>query len=260
MFVIRQLFRPVHIVINQFTACLFQSGSFRIGADDAGFQILYPLLKRGDSHFVELIHTNQEVFGEDFGRQLAHDGILLLSGDLQKIACMHAHKGILTVVQVIVALANVEIENADGVYLLHLGVKFSQLDMLRDGLGNAEEDALQIVYLARVLHLDDNDFILTVARLDVHTVELIVFTLLVALAFQYLDNADRLAQQHGEEAFEHAEVGFVAQQALHRPVKTYISVFLYHNFCFFCLRTKVSIISVPNVSGSDYLFDSLYII
>ena len=89
---------------------------------------------------------------------------------------MHAHKGILTVVQVIVALANVEIENADGVYLLHLGVKFSQLDMLRDGLGNAEEDALQIVYLARVLHLDDNDFILTVARLDVHTVELIVFT------------------------------------------------------------------------------------
>ena len=43
---------------------------------------------------------------------------------------------------------------------------------------------------------------------------------------------------------------------LHRPVKTYISVFLYHNFCFFCLRTKVSIISVPNVSGNDYLFDS----
>ena len=61
--------------------------------------------------------------------------------------------------------------------------------MLRDGLGNAEEDALQVVYLARVLHLDDDDFILTIARLDVHTVELIVFTLLVALAFQYLDDA-----------------------------------------------------------------------
>ena len=86
--------------------------------------------------------------------------------------------------------------------------------MLRDGLGNAEEDALQIVYLARVLHFDDDDFILAVARLDVHTVEFVVFTLLIALAFQYLDDADRLAQQHGEETFEHAEVGFVAQQAV----------------------------------------------
>ena len=123
---------------------------------------------------------------------------------------MHSHKGVLTVVQVIVPLADVEIENADGVHLLHLGVKFSQLDMLRDGLGNAEEDALQIVYLTRVLHLDDDDFILTIARLDVHTVEFVVFTLLVALAFQYLDDADRLAQQHGEETFEHAEVGLVA--------------------------------------------------
>ena len=33
MFVIRQLFRPVHIVINQFAACFFQSGSFRVGAN-----------------------------------------------------------------------------------------------------------------------------------------------------------------------------------------------------------------------------------
>ena len=123
---------------------------------------------------------------------------------------MHAHKGVLTVVQVIVALADVEIENADGVHFLHLGVKFSQFNMLRDGLGNAEEDALQVVYLARVLHLDDDDFILAVACLDVHTVEFVIFTLLVALAFQYLDDADRLAQQHGEETFEHAEVGLVA--------------------------------------------------
>ena len=123
---------------------------------------------------------------------------------------MHAHKGVLTVVQVIVALADVEIENADGVHFLHLGVKFSQLNMLRDGFGNAEEDALQIVYLTRVLHLDDDDFVLTVARFDVHAVEFVVFALLVALAFQYLDDADRLAQQHGEETFEHAEVGFVA--------------------------------------------------
>ena len=33
MFVIRQLFRLVHIVINQFAACFFQSGGFRVGAN-----------------------------------------------------------------------------------------------------------------------------------------------------------------------------------------------------------------------------------
>mgnify|MGYP005975796559 FL=1 len=33
MFVIRQLFRPVHIVINLFAACFFQSGSFRVGVN-----------------------------------------------------------------------------------------------------------------------------------------------------------------------------------------------------------------------------------
>jgi len=107
---------------------------------------------------------------------------------------MYTYKGVLTVVQVIVSLANVEIENADGVHFLHFRVKFSQFDMLRDGLGNAEEDAFQIIYFARVLHLYDDDFILAITRLDIHTVELLVFTLLIALAFQYLDDADRLAQ------------------------------------------------------------------
>ena len=81
-----------------------------------------------------------------------------LGGDIQRFHCsgvlyffLPVCLPVLTVVQVIVALADVEIKNADGVHLLHLRVKLSQFDMLRDGLGNAEKDALQIVYLARVL-------------------------------------------------------------------------------------------------------------
>ena len=103
-------------------------------------------------------------------------------------------------------------------------VLLSQLDVLCDGLGHAIEDALQIVKLARLLYLDKNDFALGVSGLNVHTVEFVVFNLLVALAFQNLDNRHFLVQQHGHETFEHPEVGFVAQHALGSPVESDIFI------------------------------------
>ena len=96
--------------------------------------------------------------------------------------------------------------------------------MLRDGLGHAVEDTLQVIQLPRVLYLDDDDLALAVAGLDIHPVELVTLRELVALALQQFHDGDGLTQEHGEETLQHAEVGLLAQQALDGPVETDISV------------------------------------
>ena len=228
MLVIRQSFFFIHVVINQFPACLFQSGCFGIRADDTGFEIFNPFFEGSDGYFIEFVHPDQEVFGEDFGRQFPYDGVLLFSGHFKEVACMYPHESVLPVIQVVVSPSDVEIEYADGVHLLHLRVEFSQFDMLCDGLCHSEEDSLQIIDFAGVLHLYDDDFVFAVPGLDVHAVEFLVFALLVSFTFQYLYDAYRFVQQHCEETLQHAEVGFIAQQPFHRPVKSDISVCIIH--------------------------------
>ena len=58
----------LHIIIDQFLSCLFQSRCFGVGTDTAGFEILYPLFQRSDSYFIELIDTDKEILREYFGR------------------------------------------------------------------------------------------------------------------------------------------------------------------------------------------------
>ena len=217
-----------HVVINQFLTRFTQARSLGIGTDTTRLQILYPLLQRSDGHFIELIHANQEVFGKDSGGKFMNDGVLFFRGDFQMVARMNTCKGVLAVIKVIVPLTDVEVEDADGVNLLHGIVTLAQADMLGNGFGNAIEDALQVVQLAGVLYLHDDDFALAVQCFDVHTVELVICGLLVALALKQLDDGNLLIQKYGEEAFEHTEVGFLAKEALHRPVKTDISVRLIH--------------------------------
>ncbi len=229
MLVIRQLFGTVHVIINQFTTGLFQTGSFRVGTDDTGFQIFYPLFKRSDGYLIKLVHPDKEVLGEYFGRQLTYDSIFLFGAHFEEVPRVNTYECVLTVIQVIIPLADVKIKDTDGIHFLHFRVKVSQFDMLCDGFCYTEKDTFQIINLAGVLNFHNNDFVLTVAGLDVHTVEFIAFTLLVTLAFQYLHDMDGFAQQHGKETFENTEVGLVAQQSFHRPVKTYIFIFLFHN-------------------------------
>ncbi len=80
--------------------------------DDTTFQALNPLLKRSHGNFIELIHTNKIIFWEDFGRQLADDSIFFLSSHLKEVTRMDTFEGILTIIQVIIPLTNIEIENS----------------------------------------------------------------------------------------------------------------------------------------------------
>ena len=62
----------------------------------------------------------------------------------------------LTVVQVIAALADVEIHDAYRVDLLHVAVLLTPVDVLRDGLRRPEEETLHEIQLAGVLDLYDD--------------------------------------------------------------------------------------------------------
>ena len=103
---------------------------------------------------------------------------------------MDTHKSILTVVKIVVPFAEIKIEDADGIDFLYFGIEIAQFDMFRDGFRHTEEYTFQVIDFPCVLYFYDDDFVLAVFGLDVHTVELFVFPLLVTLAFQYLDNMD----------------------------------------------------------------------
>ena len=81
--------------------------------------------------------------------------------------------------------------------------------MLGYSIGNAIKNSLQIIKLAGVLYLDD-DLILTIACLDVHTVEFIFSGQLIAFTLQNFQNSDFLTQKHGKETFKHVEVCLLA--------------------------------------------------
>jgi hypothetical protein len=91
--------------------------------------------------------------------------------------------------------------------------------VLDQGLGCGVEDALEIVPLALVLDLDQQQLVAGVADLEIDPVVLVGGVLLVGLALQDLDDVDVVAQQLAQEAFQDAEVGLAAQQALQGPVE-----------------------------------------
>ena len=97
---------------------------------------------------------------------------------------MNSHELTDAVVKVVGALAEVEVNNADGIHFLDVAVGVTQLDVLCYGFCCSIKDTLQIIHLARQLNFHDEDFPKIVLRLDVHAVVLVVETFLVALTLQ----------------------------------------------------------------------------
>ena len=200
--------------------------------DSVVLQVVEPFLDGGGGYIIELIDADDIVFGEDILRHGQPDFIRFLGVHLQLVARMYTREYGLSVIEVVTALSEVEIEDVDGVDLLHLVVLVANLDVLGDGLGNSVEHTLQVVQLTSELNLNDDDFSLAVPCLDVHSVELGVARLLVALALQQLIDDNLFAEQHRDESFQHCKVGFVAQHALHSPVKSYVFIFYLHGILF----------------------------
>ena len=68
--------------------------------------------------------------------------------------------------------------------------------MLGDGLRHTVDHALQVVVLACLLYLHQDNLALRVLGLDVHAVVLIVLRLLVRLRVQQFDDGHLVLHQH----------------------------------------------------------------
>lgn len=227
--VVGLLFGLVQGEVLQVLADRIQARGGGVLLDFAVLEVLDPFLQGGHGDLVELVDADQVVFGEDVGGQVGEDGVLVADGNLQVVVGVDPDEVGASVVEVVLALTEVEVEDADGVDLLDVVVALPASDMLGDGLGDAVEDAFEVVSFAVVLDFDEDDLVLAVAGLDVDAVGLVVLVDAVAFAFEDFEDSDGLAQQDGEEAFEDGEVGLLVQEALDGPVEADVAVgFLGH--------------------------------
>ena len=224
MLIIGIALRLAHGVILQPLLCFLQARRMRGVADDAFLEIAHPLLHRRHRHLVEVVHPYKIICGEHVLGSLAHYGVALLGRYLQFVIGVQTHEVVYALIDVVLSLPEIEIEDADGVHLLHFLIGVTEIDVLSNGFRHTIEDAFEIEHLRGVLYLHDDDLPLAVAGFYVHTVELVVFLLLVALALEYVDNLHLLTEKHGEKTFQHHKVCLLAQQALYCPVEAHISV------------------------------------
>ena len=84
---------------------------------------------------VELVYPKYVVLREKISRIMLRELLLLLYGESQGVSRVHPLEYRLSVIDVVAALPDVEVDDADGVHLSHLGILVALVDVLSDGLG-----------------------------------------------------------------------------------------------------------------------------
>ena len=151
-------------------------------------------------------------------------------GQLQAVVGVNALQHRLTVVEVVIALAHVEVEDVDTEHLLHLGVAITAADVFGNGLCHTVDHALQVIELARLLNLNKDNLALRVLGLDIYAVILVILSLLVRLGVQQLHDGHFLLHQHRDQSLENGKVSLITKHVLRSPVESDVSV-LSHNSC-----------------------------
>ena len=229
--IVGSAFGIVHGHVEEFLSRLLQSRCGGVVLYAIIFQIVEPFLNRGSCYLVELVHADDVILREHILRSSHSYLICFFRIHFQVVAGVNAGEHGLAVVEIVVALAKIEIDDVDGINLFHLIILVAYLDMFGDSLRHTVEHTLEIVQLSRELHLDDNNFTFRVFRLDVNTVELRIFSILISLTFKQFGYFNLLTEKHRHQSFQHCEVCLVAQHSLHCPVKSYVLV-LYLHSCF----------------------------
>jgi hypothetical protein len=124
------------------------------------------------------------------------------------------------VVEVVVAEAEVEVEDVDGEDLLDVLVVVADGDVLSDGLGGAVEDSFEEVEVVGLLDLDEDDVAEAVLGLDIDAVELVVFVALVALAFEEFGDGDVFVEDSGDEPWRMVKSALSRKMFFGGPVET----------------------------------------
>ena len=145
----------------------------------------------------------------------------------------HTVEGGGAVIDIVIATAQVEIEDIDRVDLLDVFVVATQFHLLNNGFRRAKKDALHEMSLTGQLHLYDNVFTLVGLGLHIYTVQLVFFRILIALAFQHLGDSDGFADEHSHQSLQHFGIRLVSKDALDSPVESdIVSVVVHFSHCF----------------------------
>ena len=167
---------------------------------------------------------------------------------------MYAGENRLPVIEIVAALTQVEIENVDGIHLLHLVVFVANLDVLCDGLRYSIEHTSQVIELTCQLDLHDDDVTTLVFRLYIDPIELVHSTFLITFTLQDLGNCHLFSRKDRDQSLQHGEVGLVTQHTLHRPIKSNIFVAHFHDVLYsFIPHSKVGTLIESAKSSADYL-------
>ena len=137
---------------------------------------------------------------------------------------MQTHKIILSYIDVVRTFAKVKVQDADRIYLLHFLVGISKIDMFRNSLSHTIKYTFQIIQFTCILDFYYNDIALAVFCLDVNSIELVIFSLLVTFTFQYINDFDWLSYKYGKKALQNAKISLLAQQSFYSPIKAYKSI------------------------------------
>ena len=121
---------------------------------------------------------------------------------------------------IVVATAELEVENVDGVNLLDDAVVLADTYLVDNRRGGAEQDALEEVALLGQLHRG--------LGLHVDTVGFVLKAVFVILTLKDFCYSHRVAEEHGNQSLKHLLVCLIAKDALDGPVETDVSTILCH--------------------------------
>ena len=133
-----------------------------------------------------------------------------------------------SMVGVVIAATEVEVEYVDRVYLPDDTIVLSDANLVGDVLCRSEEDAMEEVALLGQLYFHNDILAFAGLGLHIHAVHLVLAGILVSLALQNLSDGHRLIEEHLNESLKHFLVRLVAKNTLDGPVETYIFTLLCH--------------------------------
>ena len=173
-----------HRHIEQLLACFLQTWRGGVILDAVILQIVKPFLYRGGGHAVELVHTDDVILREYVMRHAHTELLCLLDVHLKQVIGMDTSEDGLAMIEIVAALAEVEVEYVYRINLLHFVIFLPNIYMLCDGFRYTVEHTLEEMQLAGELHLYNDDFPFDILCLDIDAVELVVSAFLVAFAFK----------------------------------------------------------------------------
>lgn len=241
MAVVDKAFLGRHRVVFQLFTGFLQTRCSRVGTDRAVFQVFDPFVQRGESHFVELIYPDQDIFGEDFGGKMRDDHIPFTRVDTQMVSRMYTDEMILAVIDIVCTDADIKIKDADGVDFLDFLVTFANRDMFSDGFGDTVQDAFQVVQFACVLDFDEDDFALAIQGFDIDAVELVVGAFLVAFTFEDFNDLNFFVQLTVRKPSSTSKLAFWRNKRLMAQSKR---IYLSCNF-FLSISSMISDLTLP---------------